>query len=72
MILLTEEEIKNIFRGKCLSSDCSDCTHGCKFVAEAQLKKVVEWLRSTGMDKKFSGLDWQSLLEEIKDATQVR
>ena len=39
--LLTDGEMKRVFGGACYSTVCDDCTHGCKFIAEAQLKEVV-------------------------------
>ena len=76
-MLLTDDQMTEVFGGACYSTVCDDCTHGCRFIAEAQLKKVVEIMKekqayTTGRNEVpfFNKRDWeemwQSMLEEVK------
>ncbi|GAG25612.1 unnamed protein product [marine sediment metagenome] len=79
-MLLTDEEIKGVFGGACYSTVCSDCTHGCRFVAKAQLKKDIAYMfgecDNAEHDGANSGIEIlryecvqcrQALLDEAKD-----
>ena len=85
-VLLNDEEIAKVKDCEMYDDikegelDCSNCSGNCRFIAKAQLKKVVEDLRTYAFAEPQSVpasgreliavcipvSDWQSLLEEVK------
>ena len=64
-MLLDDEEMTEVFGGACHSTVCDDCTHGCRFIAEAQLKKVVEWGKEICLLKEHSNEERHYKTKEV-------
>lgn len=69
MIRLTDKEILRVLNDTLGKPEDGDYAMewGERAIAQAQLKKVVEWLKEKMIFEEMSEEDWQALLKEIRD-----
>ena len=75
MIKLTDEEIDEAVNDwvngdwsvRSIQLDRGHWEYVAPVIAKAQLKKVVEWLRVSGIWEFIEREEWQALLEEVKE-----